>query len=237
MVLDVPIIGTLKTLKADYALDVRVFGTLNTVAAREVASDEFREQNNRHFQTNSSLKSFELDVFSGEICNENKTKGNMSLDLHIISQEPVKKHGTGVYIRENGQTLELKTMEEVRAHFPGKDLSHIHEFDYEDENFWHGNITHNMGEMACEVPVEGTNLSLYDLLWQPEDHGFNSAGSPCYRELVLKGYLYLRAHRQELLPLNPDNGWGHYDLLLTFTEDFLLHLIRAGDDCRIEAGV
>lgn len=59
----------------------------------------------------------------------------MSLDLHIISPEPVIKHGTGIYIRENGQTLELKTMEEVQAHFPDKDLSHICEFDYEDEDF------------------------------------------------------------------------------------------------------
>ena len=188
-------------------------------------------------QTNSSLKSFDLVDFTGEICDKNKTKGIMSLDLHIISPEPVIKHGTGVYIRENGQTLELKTMEEVQAHFPDKDLSQICEFDYEDEDFWHGNITHNMGKMAREVPVEGTNLSLYDLLWHPEDQGFNSAGAPGYRVYVLKGYIYLRAHREELLPLNPDNGWGNYDLLLSFTEDFLVHLIRAGDDFRVEAGV
>ena len=161
----------------------------------------------------------------------------MSLDLHIISPRPVIKHGTGVYVRENGQTLELKTMEEVRAHFPGKDLSHVQEFDYEDDCFWHGNITHNMGKMAREVPVEGTNLSLYDLLWHPEKQAFNLAGAPCYREYALRGYLYLRKHREELLPLNPDNGWGNYDLLLAFTEDFLLNLIRAGDDFPIEAGV
>ncbi len=161
----------------------------------------------------------------------------MSLDLHIISPDPVIRHGTGVYVRENGQTLELKTLEEVRAHFPDKDLSRVQEFDYADESFWHGNITHNMGRMAREVPVERTNLSLYDLLWHPEDHGFNSAGAPFYREYVLKGYIYLRAHRQELLSLNPENGWGNYDLLLAFTEDFLLNLIRAGDDYPIEAGV
>lgn len=188
-------------------------------------------------QTISSLKSFDLIVLSGEICKETKTKGNMSLDLHIISPEPIIKHGTGVYVRENGQTHELKTMEEVRAHFPDKDLSHIHEFDYEDEDFWHGNITHNMGKMAREVPVESTNLSLFDLLWYPKEQGFNSAGAPRYREFVLKGYIYLRSHREELLPLNPENGWGNYDLLLAFTEDFLLHLIRAGDDYLVEAGV
>ena len=72
----------------------------------------------------------------------------MSLDLHIISPAPVVRHGTGVYIRENGRNVELKTMEEVRAHFPDSDLLHIHEYDYTDEDYWHGNITHNMGKMA-----------------------------------------------------------------------------------------
>ena len=153
----------------------------------------------------------------------------MSLDLYIISPEPVIKHGTGVYVRENGQTLELKTIEEARAHFPDRDLSHIREYDYEDENFWHGNITHNMGKMAREVPVEGTNLTLYDLLWHPEDQGLNMAGAPGYREYVLKGFSYLRSHRKELLPFNPDNGWGNYDQLLEFTENFLIHLIKAED--------
>lgn len=153
----------------------------------------------------------------------------MSLDLYIIAPEPVIKHGTGVYVRENEQTLELKTKDEVRAHFPDRDLSHIQEFDYEDENFWHGNITHNMGKMAREVPVEGTNLTLYDLLWHPEDQGLNMAGAPGYRGYVLKGFIYLRSHRKELLPFNPDNGWGNYDQLLEFTENFLIHLVKAED--------
>ena len=151
--------------------------------------------------------------------------------------EEVFQHGTGVYIRENGQTIELKTMEEVRAHFPDSDLSHISEFDCEDDEFWHGNITHNMTNMASEVPIEGTEWTLYDLLWQPHEQGFDKAGAPGYRESVLKGYLYLRGHKEELLPFNPDNGWGNYALLLDFTEDFLLHLIKAGDGYLVEAGV
>ena len=159
----------------------------------------------------------------------------MSLDLYIISPKPVVKHGTGVYIRENGRNVELKTMEEVRAHFPDSDLSHIHEFDYTDENYWHANITHNMGEMAREVPVAGTELTLYDLLWHPEEHGFSSAGDTGYRVGVLMGFLYLRNHRDELIRFNPENGWGNYELLLSFTLDFLQHLIMAGDDYSIMA--
>ena len=37
----------------------------------------------------------------------------MSLDLYITSRTPIRKRGTGVYARENGQTVELKKMEEV----------------------------------------------------------------------------------------------------------------------------
>jgi hypothetical protein len=157
----------------------------------------------------------------------------MSLDLHIISKAPIRKRGTGVYVRENGQTVELKTMEEVRSHFPDADLSHISVYEYEDEDFWHGNITHNMNEMASKVPIEDTELTLYDLLWRPDEHNYATAGSLNYRESVLKGYLYLRTHKEDLLPLNPDNGWGNYDQLLAFTLDFLQHLIVADDDFEI----
>ena len=159
----------------------------------------------------------------------------MSLDLYITSKTPIRKRGTGVYVRENGQTFELKTMEEVRSHFPDADLSHISVFEYEDEDFWHRNITHNMNKMASEVPIDGTELTLYDLLWRPDEHDFTTVGSPNYREYVLKGYLYLRAHEKELLSLNPDNGWGNYDQLLAFTLDLLQHLIAADDDFEIYA--
>lgn len=159
----------------------------------------------------------------------------MSLDLYIISKAPIRKRGTGVYVRENGQTVELKTMEEVRSHFPDADLSHITVYEYEDDDFWHGNITHNMTNMASKVPIENTDLSLYDLLWRPDEHNFTAAGSQGYRENVLKGYLYLRTHKEELLLLNPDNGWGNYDQLLSFTLDFLQHLIAADDDFEIYA--
>ena len=154
----------------------------------------------------------------------------MSLDLYIISPKPIMKRGTGVFVRENGQNVELKTIEEVREHFPNSDLSHIREFEYVDEYFWHGNITHNMGKMASAVLVPGTEMSLYDLLWRPDELGFTVAGHAYYRESVLGCFLFLRRHREELLPFNPENGWGNYDQLLAFTLDFLMHLIMAGDD-------
>lgn len=112
----------------------------------------------------------------------------MSLDLYIYSHRPVRHQGTGVFVRDNGQTRELKTIDEVRQHFPDADLSDIHVTDYEDNELFHLNLTHNLAEMASHVPIAGTDghltlpkdyerdkpdftpepLTAYNLLWHPE---------------------------------------------------------------------
>ena len=112
----------------------------------------------------------------------------MSLDLYLKSSRPVRHRGTGVFIREDGRTRELRTMEEVKAHFPDADLSDVKVVDYEDDELFHMNLTHNLTEMASHVPIAGTEghltlprdyergkedfkpepLSAYNLLWHPE---------------------------------------------------------------------
>lgn len=158
----------------------------------------------------------------------------MSLDLYIRSRRPIHKRGTGIFIREKGRLFELKTLEDVRAYFPDKDLSHITIDEYEDYDFWHGNITHNMKRMASAVLIEGTELTLCDLLWRPDECGVTTVGSPGYKENVRRGFLYLRRHREDLSLLNPENGWGNYKQLFEFTRDYLLHLNTAEDDFKIE---
>lgn len=44
----------------------------------------------------------------------------MSLDIYIISPEPIKKKSTGIFARIDGQTREL-TKEEAITHFPDID--------------------------------------------------------------------------------------------------------------------
>ena len=125
----------------------------------------------------------------------------MSLDLHIKSKTPILKHGTGVYVREKGGTRELESLAEVRKYFPDADISHIKEFDYETDDMWHGNITHNMTEMADHVPIG--ELTLYDYLWDPKEHGFEIAST-------------------DYLPYEPEpdpktgERWGDYGLLVRF---------------------
>ena len=124
----------------------------------------------------------------------------MSLDLYIRSHHPVKHRGTGVFIRDNGQTRELKTVEEVKAHFPDADTSDIDIREWEDDELFHCNMTHNLTEMASHVPIEGTDgamtlprdyerdkpdfkpepLSAYNLLWHPETN-------PLLKQVHLKG--------------------------------------------------
>ncbi len=112
----------------------------------------------------------------------------MSLDLYVKSARPVRHRGTGVYIRKNGATRELETLEEVKAYFPEADLSDIQVYEYEGDELFHMNLTHNLTEMASHVPIVGTDgvmtlprdferdkpdfqpepLSAYNLLWHPE---------------------------------------------------------------------
>lgn len=110
----------------------------------------------------------------------------MSLDLYIHSSRPVKHRGTGVFVREDGMTRELQTVEEVRAHYPdATNIGDIHIYEYEDNEYFRCNMTHNLTEMASHVPISGTDgtlslpkpwrkeeeqhpLTAYELLWHPE---------------------------------------------------------------------
>lgn len=78
----------------------------------------------------------------------------MSLDLFINSSTPVRHRGTGVYIRENGTTRELQTKQEVLTYFPDADPENIVERTYEDDEYFHINLTHNLTDMADECNTE-----------------------------------------------------------------------------------
>ena len=91
----------------------------------------------------------------------------MSLDLYIKKKTPIIKSGTGVYVRENGRTFELKTVNEVMSRFPNTDPSSVKVESYETNEYFHTNLTHNLCKMADHIPVGG-NFTAYHLLWHPE---------------------------------------------------------------------
>lgn len=89
-----------------------------------------------------------------------------------------------------------------------------------------GNITHNMNVMAQNVPVSA-GLTLYNVLWRPDEHGFNTTDDIV--GYTANGVRYMEEHAAELEQYNPSNGWGDYGLLLDFAR-------RVGSACLFNPG-
>lgn len=92
------------------------------------------------------------------------------------------------------------------------------------------NITHNLGDMASQVPVgllesydgDVKNLTLYDVMWIPEEQDLY------YADDII---LYVTVGLKELLDnpdkykkFNPSSGWGDYNGLVEATTELLFNL-------------
>jgi len=82
----------------------------------------------------------------------------------------------------------------------------------EREEYYSANITHNLCAMADEAGV-------YQLLWRPEEEGIKTARQAI--EPLKDGMARLRAEPDRFRRLNPENGWGNYEGLVTFVENYL----------------
>ena len=74
------------------------------------------------------------------------------------------------------------------------------------------NITHNLNSMADAAGI-------YRHLWRPEELGIVYAG-----ELIKpleEGLRDLKANPTHFKRLNPENGWGSYEGLVAFVEEYL----------------
>lgn len=151
----------------------------------------------------------------------------MSLDITIISPEPIKKKSTGIYARIDGQTREL-TREEAIEHFPDVDPNSIIENEIETNEFWHGNITHNLYEMAEQC--YGRDLHLNDLLWRDEMPDDIIA----YISELIACLFELEGNPEEYEQFNPSNGWGTYEQLVEFVRSFIHALIDMPEGSTIE---
>jgi len=79
------------------------------------------------------------------------------------------------------------------------------------------NITHNLGQMANAVKIGadyGSTLTLYDVLWRPDEHGFTLARD--IADWLDIGFNLLLAAPEEYKKYNPSNGWGNYEGLVEF---------------------
>ena len=85
-------------------------------------------------------------------------------------------------------------------------------------NVYEGNITHNLNYMAKEVKLSN-GRTLYEVLWRPEEHNYTKARDIV--PLLAEGIMILCSERERFLPFNPSNGWGNYDNLVQFTQNYL----------------
>ena len=156
----------------------------------------------------------------------------MSLDYYIISKMPVEHKHTGIYIRENGETKEL-SKEEAEKKF---DMP-VEEYTSTDSELLHVNITHNLAKMAKQCEIDG--ISLYDVLWHPDEVLINGEPSISYCQNLFILYRELKAHREKYEKFNPPNGWGSYDGLLKALRKIIKCLIIDNDidDLKIEASI
>lgn len=164
----------------------------------------------------------------------------MSLDLYIISKTPVLHGSTGVYIKENGWLKELETKEEVLKHFPDTNPDDIKEVSYENYEYLHINLTHNLTEMAsqCRIissfnynpDVESDVVTLYDLLWYPKDNLNIEVPTLDYFNDVVACYRKLLENPKFFKQYNPANGWGSYEGLVKKTKEYISALINISDN-------
>jgi hypothetical protein len=136
----------------------------------------------------------------------------MSLDVYLISNDVKIKNSSGIFIRENGQTIEI-TQEEWNARYPEMESVRLNiDADDDTNTVYSANITHNLTKMADEAGV-------YGVLWRPNENGITTA-----KELIdpLRESLHkLKLDPEKYKVFNPENGWGTYDGLVKFIENYL----------------
>lgn len=132
----------------------------------------------------------------------------MSLDVYLTLPGATAS-GSGIFIREDGSIREISRTEWDTA-FPGREPV-IATLD-NDESVYSANITHNLGKMAREA-------NIYMALWRPEEIGITYAHQVI--EWLNAGLGLLRSDPDYFKQFNPENGWGNYDNLVKFTEQYL----------------
>lgn len=80
-----------------------------------------------------------------------------------------------------------------------------------------GNITHNLGKMASHVHV-GDGLTLYDVLWRPDEHELIYASD--ISDYLDIGWNVLMSEPNFYKTFNPENGWGSYEGLCKFVYNY-----------------
>ena len=136
----------------------------------------------------------------------------MSLDVYLtLPGASVPQNGSGIFVRENGKTVEL-TREEWNARYPDREPVIVTRSEETTGTVYNANITHNLGKMAREA-------GLYEPLWRPDENGIRTASQLV--EPLSEALVRLEEDPARFQAFNPENGWGTYDGLVGFVRDYL----------------
>lgn len=84
------------------------------------------------------------------------------------------------------------------------------------EEVYTDNITHNLNKMADAAGI-------YNCLWRPDEINITKASELI--EPLTEGLSKLMFHPEVYKAYNPENGWGSYDGLVKFVQEYL-------DECK-----
>lgn len=137
----------------------------------------------------------------------------MSLDVYLkVKSGSAGLLGSGIFIREDGQTKEI-SREEWDRRYPGRDPVVVTLPEGNGySRVYDANITHNLGLMADAAGI-------YKHLWRPDENSITHA-----RQLIeplRDGLATLQSDPDRFRALNPENGWGSYEWLVEFVAGYL----------------
>jgi hypothetical protein len=88
----------------------------------------------------------------------------------------------------------------------------VHLSEIRPTTFYSRNITHNLNVMAGKAGI-------YDCLWRPDEHSILKASQLI--EPLRAGLKRLKENPEYFKKFNPPNGWGTYEGLVEFAEEYL----------------
>lgn len=104
-------------------------------------------------------------------------------------------------------SLDVYLDEAFRCEHCGKPITNVPQ-----DHVYSANITHNLGEMAEAAGI-------YKALWRPDEQGWTEAIHLISH--LNNGLLLLKSDPKRFRAFDPPNGWGTYEGLVSFVEDYL----------------
>lgn len=137
----------------------------------------------------------------------------MSLDVYLTADVPptAPTDGSGIFVRRNGQTVEMSRAEWDCA-FPNQEPVILTAEADVNTGVYSANITHNLGKMADAAGI-------YEHLWRPDEIGVTKAGELI--DPLTEGLARLKSDPAKYEQFNASNGWGLYEHFVPFVERYL----------------